>query len=85
MKQGLFEIVKNQKIADKVYEMTLKGDTSDITSAGQFVNIRIGGNYLRRPISVCDLCGDLLTIVFKTVGKGTEELSAFPSAKSSKF
>ncbi|MBP5372607.1 MAG: dihydroorotate dehydrogenase electron transfer subunit [Clostridia bacterium] len=78
MKQGLFEIVKNQKIADKVYEMTLKGDTSEITSAGQFVNVRIGGNYLRRPISVCDLCGDLLTIVFKTVGKGTEELSAFP-------
>ena len=49
--------------------------TSDITASGQFVNIKIDGLFLRRPISVCDVEGDLLTLIYKVVGKGTEAMS----------
>ena len=76
MKQGLFEVLKNKRLTDSVYEMTLAGDTSAITAPGQFVNIRLDGFYLRRPISVCDCEEGKLTIVYKTVGRGTEYLAA---------
>ena len=56
--------------------MTLRGDTSAITAPGQFVNIQLDGLYLRRPISVCDVAGDLLTIIYKVVGKGTARMAA---------
>ena len=59
--------------------MRLKGDTSDITAPGQFVNIKIDGLFLRRPISVCDCEGDILTLVYKVVGKGTEIMSRMPA------
>ena len=75
MKQGLFTIIENTPLTASVYRMRLQGDTSDITAAGQFVNIALAGKYLRRPISVCDVEGDVLTIVYKVVGKGTEQMS----------
>ena len=55
--------------------MILSGDTSAIKNAGEFVNIRLDGFYLRRPISVCDVEGDKLTLIYKVVGKGTEVMS----------
>ncbi len=55
--------------------MVLKGDVSEITKPGQFVNIKLDGLFLRRPISVCDVEGDELTIIYKIVGKGTEQMS----------
>ena len=76
MKQGFFEIVENNPLTDCVYKMVLKGDTSAITAPGQFVNILLDGLYLRRPISVCDVNGDLLTIIYKVVGKGTAQMAA---------
>ncbi|MDE7373323.1 MAG: dihydroorotate dehydrogenase electron transfer subunit [Clostridia bacterium] len=75
MKQTNFEIIKNIPLTRDVYKMILRGDTSGITAAGQFVNIKLDGLYLRRPISVCDVDGDLLTIIYKVVGKGTELMS----------
>ena len=74
MKQTIFTIKENVALTANVYEMILVGDTSGIAS-GQFVNIKIEGLYLRRPISVCDYSGDTLTLVYKVVGKGTEEMS----------
>lgn len=79
MKQSIFEIKENINIADGVYKMTLCGDISDITSPGQFVNIKLDGFYLRRPISVCDAQDDKLTLIYKTVGQGTEKMSALES------
>ena len=81
MKQGFFEIVSNVLLSPNVYRMTLRGDTSAITAPGQFVNIKLEGLYLRRPISVCDVNGDLLTIIYKVVGKGTEAMSQMQSGK----
>ena len=75
MKQSFFEIIENIPLTNNVYKMKLLGDTSDITAAGQFVNIKLDGLYLRRPISVCDLDQDVLTIIYKVVGKGTEAMS----------
>ena len=72
MKQSVFTVVSNEKIALNTYKMTLEGDTSAITAAGQFVNIKLEGFYLRRPISVCERAEGKLTIIYKTVGKGTE-------------
>ena len=75
MKQGFFTIKENTALTKNVYRMVLKGDTSEITAPGQFVNILLDGLYLRRPISVCDRVEGALTIVYKVVGKGTEKMS----------
>ena len=81
MKQVFLEITENIKLTDNVMKMTLKGDISDITAPGQFVNIKIDGLFLRRPISVCDAVGDTLTIIYKVVGKGTEEMAKMQEGK----
>ena len=75
MKQGFFEITENVPLTENVYKMVLRGDVSAITAPGQFVNIQLDGLYLRRPISVCDVFGDCLIIIYKVVGKGTAKLS----------
>ena len=79
MNTSIFEIITNRKIAKNTYEMTLCGDTSHITNAGQFVNIKLDGFFLRRPISVCDLEGDKLTLIYKVVGEGTEAMAGMES------
>ena len=75
MEQRLFEIKSNVQLTDTVFEMMLRGDTSAITRSGQFVNIKLEGEFLRRPISVCDYSKNSLTLVYKVVGKGTEKMS----------
>ena len=80
MKQSLFEITKNVPLTENVYEMHLEGDTADI-ACGQFVNIKLDGMYLRRPISVCDVLGNTLVIIYKVVGKGTEAMSRMQGGK----
>jgi len=79
MKQNLFEIIENTPLTESVYKMTLSGDVSAITAPGQFVNIKLDGLYLRRPISVCDICENTLTIIYKVVGKGTAQMSKMRS------
>lgn len=74
MKQTIFKIIENKALTDSVYQMTLSGDTADIR-CGQFVNIKLDGLFLRRPISVCDCTDGKLTLVYKVVGKGTEAMS----------
>ena len=74
MKDLIFTITSNKKIAKNTYEMVLSGDCTDI-KCGQFVNIKLDGFYLRRPISVCDVEGNLLTLIYKVVGGGTEAMA----------
>ena len=80
MIQSLFQIVSNECIARNTYKMVLSGDVSSINRPGQFVNIKLKGFFLRRPISVCDIdrSENTLTIVYKVVGKGTEFMSRLP-------
>ena len=77
MKQVIFEIQSNEQIAKNVYRMQLAGDTAGILP-GQFVNIRVAGQFLRRPISVCNITEGVLTIIYKVVGVGTEAMSQLP-------
>ena len=77
MKQLTFEIKSNEQIAKNVYRMQLGGDTTGILP-GQFVNIRVEGQFLRRPISVCNIADGILTIIYKVVGVGTEAMSHLP-------
>ena len=77
MKQVIFEIKSNEQIAKNVYRMLLAGDTTGILP-GQFVNIRVAGQFLRRPISVCNITDGVLTIIYKVVGVGTEAMSHLP-------
>ena len=81
MKQSIFTILSNTALTDSVYKMVLSGDTSDITAPGQFVNIQLSGLFLRRPISVCDYDEETLTIVYKVVGKGTEQMSTMAAGE----
>ena len=76
MKQVLYTVTGNQELAPGVWEMSLAGDTSPITAPGQFINIKLDGFFLRRPISVCDWDSRGLTIIYKVVGKGTAVMSA---------
>lgn len=78
MQDTIFTIIENKIIAKDVYKMLLRGDTSAVGNAGEFVNIQLDGFYLRRPISVCDVEGDVLTLIYKVVGKGTEAMSKMP-------
>ena len=82
MKQGIFKISKNEMLVDNVYKMVLHGDTSDITACGQFINIQLDGLYLRRPISVCDCDDKSVTIIYKVVGKGTEQMSQMSAGET---
>lgn len=81
MKQGKFQIISNTALTDSVYKMVLAGDTSAITAPGQFVNIQLAGKFLRRPISVCDWDEKTLTIIYKVVGKGTEQMRRMASGE----
>ena len=81
MKDTIFSVKENKKIAKNTYEMILCGDTEGIRE-GQFVNIKLDGFYLRRPISVCNIEGDTLTIIYKVVGKGTEVMSKMSGGES---
>ena len=75
MKQSIFTIKTNEALTSTVYKMILTGDTTPITAPGQFVNIKLEGNFLRRPISVCDSTEGELTLIYKVVGHGTEQMS----------
>ena len=76
MTQGIYKILSNEKIAKSVYKIVLEGDTSAITAPGQFINIKLDGKFLRRPISICDSDERTITVIYKVVGEGTEQMSA---------
>ena len=78
MKQSKWHIVSNERIAERIYRMVLRGETAGIIP-GQFVEIALPGCYLRRPISVCDIEGELMTLIYKTVGKGTALMAQMPA------
>ncbi len=82
MKQQIVEILSNEKIAKDIMKMVLRGDTSSLTKPGQFINIKLSGKYLRRPISVCDFDSQTITIIYKIVGSGTEQLALMKAGES---
>ena len=75
MKQTILTIEENRPLAAAVYRMSLSGTGLEEQRPGQFVNIRLAGRYLRRPISVYDWEPGRVTVIYKMVGAGTEQLS----------
>lgn len=75
MKQGIYQIEENIEIAKNTWKMRLLGDTSACTAPGQFVNLKLSGFFLRRPISVCDYDQNSITIIYKVVGDGTKAMT----------
>ena len=82
MKQGIFTIENNRSLAPSVYEMILTGDASECGRPGQFINIKINGLFLRRPISVCDYSENAIKIIYKVVGKGTRTMADMQPGES---
>ena len=78
MKDVKLKLISQREIAEDTFEAVLSGDVSDITAPGQFVNIKLEGHFLRRPISVCDCEDGTLTIIYKVVGEGTRKMSRAP-------
>lgn len=70
-----YTIAENAPIASGVYRLRLEGDTSAITAPGQFLDLRLPGFFLRRPISICDWDEKSVTLLYKVVGGGTDWLS----------
>lgn len=75
MKNGMYQVLSNRPIAQDTYEMILTGDMSFAERPGQFVNLKLDGLYLRRPISICDWDGQTMTLIYKTVGRGTRQMA----------
>lgn len=75
MKEVTYIIDENYPLTASVFKMVLRGDTSAITRPGQFVDIKLAGFFLRRPISVCDAREGRLTLIYKVVGDGTRAMS----------
>lgn len=75
MKQTTLIVTENTRLADGIYRLRLAGDTSAITAPGQFVNLKLSGFFLRRPISVCDWENGELTLIYKVLGHGTEAMT----------
>ena len=81
MRQDVFEIVSNKNLAPGVYEMVLRGASTEDCTPGRFVQLKLDSFYLRRPISVCDAEEGKLTLVYKTVGRGTEAMAQYECGK----
>ena len=75
-KKGIYTILSNEPLTPAVYRMVLEGDTQYITRSGQFINIELEGKFLRRPISVSDYDATTVTIIYKVVGSGTEQMKS---------
>jgi len=81
MTQGIHTILENTALTKDVWRMVVKGDTSALCRPGQFVNLKLEGRYLRRPISVCDWDGETITLLYKTVGDGTRQMAAMTAGE----
>lgn len=75
MKQGIFTIKSNRRLTESVYEMIIEGDTAACEKPGQFVNLKLDGFFLRRPISVCEYDEESIKLIYKTVGSGTHVMA----------
>ena len=81
MNQVIYTVTENACIAERIYKMILSGDISEIKAPGQFVNLKLDGFFLRRPISICDAENNNLTLIYKIVGKGTDRMSKLKAGK----
>lgn len=75
MKKLRYTIISNNLIALRTYRLELACEDPQYQADGEFVDIAVPGFYLRRPVSICDRGPGRITLIYKTVGKGTEALA----------
>jgi len=75
----MYQILSNEQLTKDVFKMVMQGDTAAISAPGQFINIKLDGLFLRRPISICDYDDNTITVIYKVVGEGTELMSTLTS------
>ncbi|WP_261132724.1 dihydroorotate dehydrogenase electron transfer subunit [Bacillus sp. Marseille-Q3570] len=81
MRKELTKVIQQERIADKIYELTFEGEmVAEMVEPGQFLHIRVGEQFmplLRRPISICDVDLDRkhCTILYRAEGEGTQLLT----------
>lgn len=71
-----YTISANVPVAPQVYRMELTADAAPQLRAGQFVEVAVPGQFLRRPLSVSLSEPGRLTLRYKVVGSGTAALAA---------
>ncbi len=73
------ELVKKEKIIEGIYKFSIKApEIAKDAKPGQFLEIKVsetGEPFLRRPISIFNIDGDIVEFIFQVKGKGTELLS----------
>ena len=77
MKNVILEIIENIQVSSDVYKMRLAGDLTSIKNSGEFVELKLDGYYLRRPISVCEFSDNELVLLYKVLGHGTLDMSTY--------
>ena len=82
MREDTGIIISNELIAKDVYKMVIKSNLGSEMCPGQFVNIKVDGYFLRRPISISQYDENAYTIVYKVVGDGTSKLSQMEAGRS---
>jgi ferredoxin--NADP+ reductase len=72
----MIEILKKQKLAEKVYSFKLKApEIADKAQPGHFIMLRLHENGERIPLTISDQDKNSITVVVQAVGKTTIELS----------
>lgn len=73
------ELVKKEKVIDGIYKFSVKSpEIAKEAKAGQFLEIKVsetGEPFLRRPISIFNIDGEIVEFIFQVKGKGTELLA----------
>ena len=73
------ELIKKEKIIDEIYKFSLNApEIAKQAKAGQFLEIKVSKTsepFLRRPISIFNIDGDIVEIIFQVKGRGTELLA----------
>ena len=82
MKQTILTIAENRPLTASVYRMALAAADLEEQRPGQFINLRLAGRFLRRPISAYDWEPGKVTIIYKAVGHGTEQLSRMKAGET---
>ena len=81
MKKEQLTVVKQNGIAQSIFELTLEGElVSEMKQPGQFVHLKVSDSFeplLRRPISICsiDRSKKQFTMIYRAEGRGTKLLS----------
>lgn len=80
-KKTAAKVLEQKRIAPGIYDMRLLTELAESAAAGQFIGVypKDKSILLPRPVSICEAEKEksVLRIVYRTVGKGTEEFSGY--------